>query len=73
MSPAKTAEPIKMPFGLRTRVNPVRKDVLGGVHTCRDAHLHNLANAIEPSMCGSDAAFCQITLTTCYYYYYYYY
>jgi len=23
----------------------------------------------EPSMCGSDAALCQITLTTCYVYY----
>ena len=29
----------------------------------------------EPSVYGGDAAFCQITLTTCYYYYYlnYYY
>jgi len=25
-----------------------------------------LANTIQPSMCGGDAAFCQITLTTCY-------
>jgi len=24
-----------------------------------------------PSMCGGDAAFCQITLITCYYYYNY--
>jgi len=30
------------------------------------AHWRNLANAIEPFMCGGDAAFCQITLTTCY-------
>jgi len=30
------------------------------------AHWHNLANTIEPSMCGGDAACCQITLTTCY-------
>ena len=29
-----------------------------------------LANTIEPSVCGGDAAFCQITLTTCYYDYY---
>jgi len=28
---------------------------------------------VESSMCGGDAAFCQITLTTCYYYHYYYY
>ena len=26
----------------------------------------HLANTIEPSMCGSDAACCQISLTTCY-------
>jgi len=30
------------------------------------AHWHNLANTIEPSVCRCDAAFCQITLTTCY-------
>ena len=24
---------------------------------------------IEPSMCGTDAACCEITLSTCYYYY----
>jgi len=35
------------------------------------AHWHHLANTTEPSMCGGDAALCQITLTTCYYYYYY--
>jgi len=29
----------------------------------------HLANATEPSMCGGDAALCQITLTTCYYYF----
>ena len=27
----------------------------------------HLANTTEPFMCGSDAALCQITLTTCYY------
>ena len=32
MSPAKTAEPIEMPFGLWNRVGP-RKHVLGGVYT----------------------------------------
>ena len=26
------------------------------------------ANTTEPSVCGGDAALCQITLTTCYYY-----
>jgi len=33
------------------------------------AYWRNLANTIEPSIRGADAAFCQITLTTCYYYY----
>jgi len=33
------------------------------------AHWRHLANTIEPSMCGGDAALCQITLSTCYYYY----
>ena len=28
------------------------------------AHCHNLVNMIEPSMCGVDAALCQIALTT---------
>jgi len=27
---------------------------------------HHLANTTEPSVCGSDAVLCQITLTTCY-------
>jgi len=30
------------------------------------AHWRLLASVIESSMCGGDAAFCQITLTTCY-------
>ena len=29
------------------------------------AHWRQLANATEPSVCGGDAALCQITLTTC--------
>jgi len=29
------------------------------------AHWHHLANMTEPSMCGGDAAFLSITLTTC--------
>jgi len=28
------------------------------------AHWRHLANTIEPSVCGGDAALCQITLTT---------
>jgi len=53
---AKTAEPTEMSFGLWTRVG-WRK---------HGSHWRHLANTIEPSMCGSDAALCQITLTTCY-------
>jgi len=34
-----------------------------------DAHWRHLKNTNEPSMCGGDAALCQITLTTCYYLY----
>ena len=51
VSPAKTAEPIEMPFGLWTLVGP-RKHVLDG-----DAHWRHLTNMIEPSMCDGDAAF----------------
>ena len=51
MSCAKTAEPIEMPFGVWTWVGP-RKHVLD-----EGAHWHNLANTIEPSMCGGAAAF----------------
>jgi len=31
------------------------------------ARWRHLANTAEPSVCGGDAALCQITLTTCYY------
>jgi len=34
------------------------------------ARWHHLTNTTGLSMCGGDAAFCQITLTTCYYYVY---
>jgi len=33
------------------------------------AHWRHLANTIPLSVCGGDAALCQITLTTCYHYY----
>jgi len=58
VSRAKTAEPIKMPFRIRTRVGP-RKHVLD-----ESAHRRHLANAIEPFMCGGDAAF--LLKYTCY-------
>jgi len=57
-SPAKTVEPIEVPFGLRTRVGKGSMHFVG-VH---------LANITELSMCGGDAACCQITLTTCNYF-----
>jgi len=47
---AKMAELIDMLFWLWTRVSP-RKHVFHG-----SAHSHHLANTIEPSMCGGDAA-----------------
>ena len=50
VSPAKTAEPIEMPFGIWTRVD-LRKHVLDD-----GAHWRNLANTTEPSMCVGDAA-----------------
>ena len=59
-SVTKTAEPIEMPFGVCIRVGP-RKHVLDG-----SAQWRHVANTIEPSMCGSDAACGQITLTTYY-------
>jgi len=59
-SSEKTAEPIEMFLGMWTRVDP-RKHVLD-----RGAHWRHLANTVEPSMCGVDAALRQITLATCY-------
>jgi len=60
VSPAKTAEPIEMPFVLWTQVG-LRKHVLDG-----GTHWRHLPNTIKPSMHGGDAALCQITLITCY-------
>jgi len=50
MSPAKTAEPIEMQFGIWTWVCP-RKHVLGG-----GVNWRNLANTIEPFMCAGEEA-----------------
>jgi len=47
---AKTAEPIKMPYGIWTWLGP-RKHVLDG-----GAHKHHLANTIEPYTCGGNTA-----------------
>jgi len=59
VSCAKTAEPIEMLFGIWTRVG------LGNHVLCGGAHWRHLENTTEPSTCGSDAACCQITFTTC--------
>jgi len=55
VNPAKTAEPMEIPFGLWTWVGSGKHVLDGGM---RSAHWRNLANTTEPSMCGSDAAFC---------------
>jgi len=57
---AKIAEPIEMPFGLWNLVGLKEACAIWGAHT------RNLTNTIEPSICGSDAACGQSTLTTCY-------
>jgi len=51
---------IETPFGIWTQVGLVKHVLHGG------AHWLHLANTIELSMCCGDAAFCQITLTTCF-------
>jgi len=61
MSPTKTAEPIEMPFRMWTRMG--ERIVLNEIDYWR--HLSNKI-AIEPCMCGPDAALCQITLTAFY-------
>jgi len=48
VSCAKTAEPIEMPLGVWTQV---------GSCVRWGAHWRNMANMIEPYMCGGDAAF----------------
>ena len=53
------AVPVKMQFGTLSRVGPGNHVLDGG------AQWRHLANMTEPSVCGSDAALCQITLTTC--------
>ena len=80
VSPAKMAEQIEMPFELRSRVGPGNHVLVGGFRSPhgtrvgsrkhvlgRGAHWCHLANTIEPSMCGGDAACCQTTLTTCFF------
>ena len=77
MSCAKMAEPIDLPFGLWTGVGG-KKHKFNGIrqvasmchhvmtHWCGMAHWRQLANTIEPSVCGGDATLCQIALITCF-------
>jgi len=58
VSGAKTAEPTEMPLGMWTRRSNEACIRLG-------APWRHLSNVTEPSVCGGDAAFCQVTLTTC--------
>jgi len=56
----KKAEPIEILFGIWTRVDAGKHVLDGG------AHWRNVANTIEPFLCGGDAAFLSnYTLTTC--------
>ena len=67
-----------MLFGLWAQMGPGNHAVDGGPQELRDvamatifdflwgAHWRRLVNTTEPSVCGGDAALCQITLTTCY-------
>jgi len=75
---AKTAELIKMPFGLLAQMGPRnrvrwRSTVAKGccysnqfVFLYMGVHWRHLANTTEPSVCSGNAALCQITLTTCF-------
>jgi len=54
VSCAKTSEPIEMPLGFGLGL--AQRSMWG-------AHCRHLANTNKPSMCGGDAACCQITLT----------
>jgi len=62
VSPAKTAEPIDIPFGLWSLVGPM-KHVLGEAHTGT-----NWRTRLNRQCAAAMRTFCQITLTTCYYY-----
>ena len=51
-SPAKTDEPIEMPFGDQTRVSPLYHVFYGG------AHWRHMVNAIDRSVRNCDAGYC---------------
>jgi len=61
------AEPIDLPFGLWTQMGRTKHNfsrIYQDAPIC--PHVLNLANTIKPSVCGGDAAFYQITVTTYY-------
>ena len=66
----KMTEPIDVPFGLWTRVGR-RKHIFNRISRWRQcALIEGRIGATwrtKPSVCCGDAAFCPITLTTCYY------
>ena len=57
---AETAVPIEKLFGMLSQLGP-ENHVLDG-----DAHWCLLANTVEPPVCGSNVALCQIILKTCF-------
>ena len=64
-------ELIDLPFGLWTLVGRVKHkfhSILQVAPMCSHgrAHWRQLVNMIEQSICGDNAALCQIALTTCY-------
>jgi len=60
VSPAKTAEPIDMSFGLWTWVGPKT------IRNRRGAHWRHRAKKINRPRAAAMRPFCQITLNTCY-------
>ena len=71
VSCAKMAELIDLPFGLCTQVGERKHKfnrIFQVVSMCPHARAHwrHLVNTIDPSVCGNNAALCQITFSTCY-------
>ena len=68
VSSVKMAEPIDLSYGLWTWPKEAQVQLYlpgdSSVPYMR-AHSRYLANTIQPSVCGGDATWCQIILTTC--------
>jgi len=67
---AKMAEPIDL-LHRRPKEAQVQLYLPGCTNVPSWAHWCHLANMNELSICGGNAAWCQVTLTACYYYCYY--